>query len=45
MSEELEKLRYKRYIAERKLTVAKHKGKRLQSESKQLTGSERTHRL
>ena len=45
MSEELEKLRHKQYVAERKLTAAKHKEKRLQHELKQLTRSERTHRL
>ena len=45
MSEELEKLRHKQYVAERKLTAAKHKEKRLQSELKWLTRSERTHRL
>ena len=45
MSEELEKLRYKQYVAERKLTAAKHKEKQLQSELKRLTRSERTHRL
>ena len=45
MSEELEKLRHKQYIAERKLTAAKHKEKRLQNELKRLTRSERTHRL
>ena len=45
MSEELEKLRHKQYVAERKLTAAKHKEKRLESEIKQLTRSERTHRL
>lgn len=45
MSEELEKLKHKQYVAERKLTVAKHKEKRLQSELKRLTRSERTHRL
>ena len=44
-SEELEKLRQKQYVAERKLTAAKHKEKRLQSELKRLTRSERTHRL
>ena len=32
-------------VAERKLTAAKHKEKRLQSELKRLTRSERTHRL
>ena len=45
MSEELEKLRHKQYVAERRLTAAKHKEKRLQSELKRLTRSERTHRL
>ena len=45
MSEELKKLRHKQYVAERKLTAAKHKEKRLQSELKRLTRSERTHRL
>ena len=44
-SEELEKLRQKQYVAERKLTAAKHKEKRLRSELKRLTRSERTHRL
>ena len=45
MSEELEKLRHRQYVAERKLTAAKHKEKRLKSELKRLTRSERTHRL
>ena len=45
MSEELEKLKHKQYVAERKLTAANHKEKRLQSELKWLTRSERTHRL
>ena len=45
MSEELEKLKHKQYVAEHKLTAAKHKEKRLQSELKWLTRSERTHRL
>ena len=45
MSEELEKLRHKQYVAERKLTAAKHKETRLQSDLKRLTRSERTHRL
>ena len=45
MSEELEKLRHKQYVAERKLTAAKHKEKRLQSELTRLTRRERTHRL
>ena len=43
--EELEKLERKKYVVEKKLTAAKHKGKRLQSEIKRLTRSERTHRL
>ena len=37
MSEELEKLKHKQYVAERKLTAAKHKEKRLQNELKRLT--------
>ncbi len=45
MSEELEKLRHKQYVAERKLTAAKYKEKRLQNELKRLIRSERTHRL
>ena len=45
MSEELEKLRHKQYVAERKLTAAKYKEKRLQSELTRLTRSERTHQL
>ena len=45
MSEELEKLKHKQYVAERKLTAAKHKEKRLESELNRLTRSERTHRL
>ena len=45
IAKELEKLRHKQYVAERKLTAAKHKEKRLQSELKWLTRSERTHRL
>jgi hypothetical protein len=45
MNEKLKKLRHKQYVAERKLTAAKHKEKRLQSELKRLTRSERTHRL
>ena len=44
-NEKLEKLKHKQYVAERKLTAAKHKEKRLESEIKQLTRSERTHRL
>ena len=45
MSEKLEKLEHEKYVAERKLTAAKHKEKQLQSELKRLTRSERTHRL
>lgn len=44
MSEELEKLRRKQYVAERKLTAAKHKEKRLQNELKRLTRFERENR-
>ena len=43
--EELEKLEHEKYVLEKKLTAAKHKEKRLQSELKRLTRSERTHRL
>ena len=38
-------MKYKKYVAEKKLTAAKHKEKRLQNELKRLTRSERTHRL
>ena len=41
----LEKLKHEQYVAERKLTAAKHKEKRLENEIKRLTRSERTHRL
>ena len=44
-NEQLEKLKQQRYVAEKKLTAAKHKKKRLESEIKRLTRSERTHRL
>ena len=44
-NEQLEKLKQQKYIAEKKLTAAKHKEKRLESEIKRLTRSERTHRL
>ena len=44
-SEKLEKLKYERYVAERKLTAARHREKQLESEMKRLTRSERTHRL
>ena len=43
--EQLEKLKQQKYVAEKKLTAAKHKEKRLESEIKRLTRSERTHRL
>ena len=45
ISEKLEKLKHERYVAERKLTAAKHREKQLESEMKRLTRSERTHRL
>lgn len=45
MKKKLQKLKYEQYIAERKLTAAKHREKRLGSKMKQLTRSERTHRL
>ena len=38
-------MKHQKYVAEKKLTAAKHKEKRLQSELKRLTRSERTHRL
>ena len=44
-NEKLEKLKHDQYVAERKLTAAEHKEKRLESEIKRLTRSERTHRL
>ena len=44
-NEKLEKLKHEQYVVERKLTAAKHKEKRLKSEIKRLTRSERTHRL
>ena len=44
-NEKLEKLKHEQYVAERKLTAAKHKKKRLESEINRLTRSERTHRL
>ena len=44
-NEILEKLKHDQYVAERKLTAAKHREKRLESEIKRLTRSERTHRL
>ena len=44
-NKKLEKLKHEQYVAERKLTAAKHREKRLESEIKRLTRSERTHRL
>ena len=44
-NEKLEKLKHEQYVAEKKLTAAKHKEKRLENEIKRLTRSERTHRL
>jgi hypothetical protein len=44
-NEKLEKLKHERYVAERKLTAAKHREKQLGSEMQRLTRSERTHRL
>ena len=44
-NEKLEKLKHEQYVAERKLTAAKHTEKRLEIEIKRLTRSERTHRL
>ena len=44
-NEILEKLKHDQYVAERKLTAAKHKETRLENEIKRLTRSERTHRL
>ena len=44
-NEKLEKLKHEQYVAEKKLTAAKHREKQMQSELKRLTRSERTHRL
>ena len=44
-NEQLEKLKQQKYVAEKKLTAARHGEKQLQHELKQLTRSERTHRL
>ena len=44
-NEQMEKLKHQKYVAEKKLTAAKHKEKRLESEIKRLPRSERTHRL
>lgn len=45
INEQLEKLKHQKYAAEKKLTAAQHREKRLESEIKRLTRSERTHRL
>lgn len=44
-NEQLEKLKHQKYVAEKKLTAAQHREMRLQKELKQLTRSERIHRL
>lgn len=44
-NEKLKKLEHDQYVAEKKLTAARHKEKRLKNELKRLTRSERTHRL
>ena len=44
-NEELEKLKQKQHRLEKKLTAATHKEKQLEHKLKQLTRSERTHRL
>lgn len=44
-NEKLKKLEHDRYVAEKKLTAAQHREKRLRNELKLLTRSERTHRL
>ena len=44
-NEQLEQLKQQKYAAERKLTAAMHKEKRLESEIKRLNRGERTHRL
>ena len=44
-NEQLEKLKQQKYVAEKKLTAARHREKQLQHELKQLTRSESTHRL
>ena len=44
-NEQLEKLKQQKYVAEKKLTAARHREKQLQHELKKLTRSERTHRL
>ena len=44
-NEQLEKLKQQKYVAEKRLTAARHREKQLQHELKRLTRSERTHRL
>ena len=44
-NEKLKKLEHDRYVAEKKLTAAQHREKRLRNELKLLTRNERTHRL
>ena len=44
-NEQMEKLKHQKYVAEKKLTAAKPNEKRLETEIKRLTRSERTHRL
>ena len=43
--QKLEKLKHDQYVAEKKLTTAKHREKQLEHERKRLTRSERTHCL
>ena len=43
--DQLEKLKQQKYVAEKRLTAARHREKQLQHELKRLTRSERTHRL
>ena len=45
INEQIEKLKHDQYVAEKKLTAAKHREKYLEHKLKQLTRSERTHRL
>jgi hypothetical protein len=44
-NEKLEKMKHDQYVAEKKLTAAKHRKMRLESELKRLTRSKRTNRL
>ena len=44
-NEKLEKLEHEKYVVEKKLTAALHRAKRLENDQKQLTRTERTHRL